>query len=411
MHKVLIVVTLICLCTLSYGAWEAIGPAGGNIRSVVVSPSNENILYAASYSYPCKIFRSIDAGASWTRTGSYNGYNYCMAIDPSDNLYSGYYGRVWKSTDGGATWTSGTVTSVYVYGLAVHPTDPSIIVGAGRKYISSGVYDMVFIKSTNSGSTWTTTTVLNTGGYCYGWCVAIDPSSPNTIYVGGSERISTTYYPRVYKSTDGGSNFTDVTWAATTGYYTYSLAVHPTNSNIVYAGTYTDGIYRSTDNGGSWTKVSTYFYNYRMATSSLDPNLVFSSGYSSVYRSTDAGLTWTSFSSGLDGSYLWGLAISPVSTSNVYVGNNAGCYKSTTMGTTWAAAINGMYLGEINDIGLAPSSPATLYTEFENVGVYKTIDNGSSWDLLPTPSTCGALCAFGVHNTDPDIVFGFEGSG
>lgn len=390
-------------------AWQAIGPEGGNVRAVCVSPVNDNNVYLGTYTYPAKILKSSNAGGSWTFMGYYTGYLYCMAIDPSENLYCGYYGRVYKSTDGGATWTYGTIASTAVYDLAVHPSNPSIVYGAGYHYISSGNYEMVCLKSTDAGTSWSTTSII-AGGYTYGRAVAIDPSNPNVIYVGGNDNEDSTYHPRVFKSTDGGSTFTDVTMGTGAGYYVYSLAVHPTSS-IVYVGTYTDGIWRSADGGSSWTKVSTLYYNYQMATSPANPDLVLSGGSSSIYRSTDAGVTWTSLTTGLYGSTYYGLDISHSNASSLFAGNTSGFFKSTNMGTTWWASNTNMYCGDILDFGIAPSAPATMYTEFEGVGVYKTTNNGTSWTLLPTPSTCGALCAFAVHNTDANMVFGLEGSG
>lgn len=391
------------------GAWQAIGPEGGYLRAVCVSHSNDNVVYAGAYTYPAKILKSTNAGGSWTYMGSYTGYLYCMAIDPSDNLYCGYYGRVYKSTNGGATWTYGTISSTGIYDLAVHPSNPSIVYGAGYHYISSGNYEMVCIKSTDAGATWSMTSII-AGGYTYGRAVAVDPSNPDVVYVGGNDYVGSAYHPRVFKSTDGGATFSDVTMGTTAGYYVYSLAVHPTNS-IVYVGTYTDGIWRSTDGGSSWTKVSTLYYNYSMATSAAYPDLVLSGGSSSIYRSTDAGLTWTSLTTGLFGNYYYGLDISHSNASNLYAGNNTGFFKSINMGNNWWDSNTNMYCGDILDVGIAPSASATMYTEFEGVGVYKTTNNGSSWALLPTPSACGALCAFAVHNTDADMVFGLEGSG
>lgn len=408
MRRLSVFVLIIGFCSLLNAGWEPLGPDGGYLRSIVISPSNENVLYAASYSYPTEFVTSTDAGASWTEAGSYNGYNYCLAIDPSDNLYAGYYG-VWKSTDGGMTWIQSAITNTYVYDLVVHPGNPAIIYGAGRKYISSGNYAMVFIKSTNSGGTWTTTSLVDSG-YCYGYAIAVDPSNPNNIYVGGCG-YGTSYEPKVFKSTNGGASFTQV-FTNTTGYYVYSIAVHPTNSNIICFGTYTDGIYRSVNGGASWTKVSTLYYNYRMRTSAANPNYFYASAYSSIYRSTDAGATWASTTSGLIGTYFYGLAVSRSSAAVAYTVNRVGCSKTTNGGSTWFASNSGMNFGlPIVDATVAPSAPLTIYTQVEDIGVYKTSDCGSSWTMCPSFSSCGDMCAIAVMYTNPNTVMAIEGLG
>lgn len=412
MRKYLMIILIAGICSLADAAWESIGPEGGYIRSIVVSATDVDLIYGATYYSPSKIIKSTDAGDSWTQVGSYVSTNYCMAIDPTNDnkLYAGTYYRVYRSTNGGITWiASNSITSVYVYGLTVHPTNPTTVYGAGRKYVSSGNYDMVFLKSTDSGVNWTSTS-LEIGGYSYGWSVAIDPSNPSNIYVGGCG-YTTTYNPKVYKSTDGGTTWNEV-YTATTGYYVYSVAVHPTNSNIVYAGTYTDGIYRTTSGGTSWTKVHTGNYSYRMATTPDDPDVVFASGYYYVYRSTNAGLSWSTVITGLPtGGYYYGLAINAGDANEVYLGDRSGFYKTTNMGTNWYASNNGMVLADIIGIGVAPSLPSTIYVTFEDVAVYKTTNNGDDWTKLPSFSSCGDMCAFGIDNTDPNSVIALEGYG
>lgn len=408
MKKTLIIVYLVGFCTFLAATWEAIGPEGGEVRSLVVSATNDDLLFGASYTYPCRIIKSTNGGDSWSEVGSYNGYSYYMTIDPSGILYSAYSYYVYRSTDDGATWVRSNSAGSYIYGLSLHPTDPTIIFGCGYRYISSGNYAMVFLKSTDSGMNWTYTEIVS-GGYCFGYSLAVNPLDPDIIYVGGCT-YSTTYNPAVYKSTDGGTSFTEVL-SLTSGYYVYSLVVHSTSTNIVCAGTYTDGIHRSTDSGSSWTKIATNNYNYRMMTTAVDPNIFISGGRNSIYKSTDAGVTWTTYTSGLYGEYYRGLAVSQSNPAKIFAGNYAGFFKTTNGGTNWTSSVSGILFGEILDIAAAPTMPSTMYTEFEEVGVYKTTNNGSSWTLLATPSACGALCAFAVHNTDPDIVYGLEGTG
>lgn len=412
MRNILILVVILGLCSLANAAWGPVGPKGAYLRSVKVSRVDEDIIYAAAY-YPSGVhIRSTDRGNTWEKMGSHSGYTYCMAIDQNDVLYAGYYGRVYKSTNGGTTWTSGTVSSTYIYGLSVHTTNPSIVYGCGRKYIVLGQYDMVFIKSTDSGSTWTTITLVTNGSYCYGYCVAVDPSNPNTVYAGGSERVGSVYEPRLLKSTDGGSNFTDISSGfPAAGRYIYSAAVHPTNSNIVYAGTYYDGIYRSTDGGSTWTKEASLNYNYRMATTPADPDIVFASSTNSIYRSIDAGDSWTTLSSGLYGRSFYGLSISPVNASNVYLGNDTGFFKSTNMGSNWIPSYDNMFIAKIIGIGVAPSAPSTMYVTYQDVAVYKTTNDGEDWTKLPSFSSCGDMCGFGIDYSDANTVISLEGLG
>jgi len=410
MQKLLVVLTLIGMCGLLNAGWETIGPCGGYMRSIAISPVDNNTLYATSYSSPTRVFKSTDAGFSWNEVGSFNSYNYCMTIGSTGVLYTAYYYYVYRSTNGGVTWTpSSGITNTYIYDLEAHPTNPNIIYGCGRKYISSGNYAMTFLKSTDAGASWTTLDLVS-GGYCYGYGVGVDPSNPDIIYCGGAA-YNTSYEPKIFKSTDGGATFSQV-YSNTVGYYVYDVAVHPTNSNVVYACTYYDGIYRSTDGGSTWSKVSTYNYNYRLATSPADPDYVYCSGYAYFRRSTNAGLSWTTAENGLCGSYNYGLAVNPTNSAMVFVANRAGVFKTTNSASNWFLSSDGIELGlPVVAATAAPSNPTTVYCQVEDIGVYKTTDCGTEWNLCPSFSSCGDMCAIAIKYNDPDYVMAIEGLG
>ena len=253
MKYIRIICCLIVLCTFSYATWEAIGPYGGYLRTMAVAASNEDIIYASAYGNPSAIVKTTDAGASWNRVTSINSYIFSMTVDPTDPdiVYAGGYMQVYKSTNGGATWTAYSVSNYYIYRLAVHPISPSTVFAAGRIYTGS-VYVMAFFKSTNGGSSWASVYLSDSNGVSYS--MAVDPSNPDNIYVGGYYYANSSYHPSVYKSTDGGTTFNETsTGISSAGYYVYCLAVHPTTSNTVYAGTYYGGIYRTTNGGSSWS--------------------------------------------------------------------------------------------------------------------------------------------------------------
>lgn len=412
MRCALLCLLVIGIFTGTDGAWESVGPYGGYLRTLVVSPADASVMYVGSYGTQTKVFKTTDGGTSWNEVGTIPTTMYCMAIDPldADVLYASRYIYVYKSTDGGQTWAAKNTAGRYIYDLEVNPSNPNLVYGAGNIYISE--YMMAFYFSTDAGETWLFQTLNSNRSY--GFALAIDPSSNSTIYIGGYyyHPLDSTYYPVIYKSTDGGTTFNDASNGLpnTTYDYVYSLRVHPTNSNIVYAGLY-QGIYRSTNGGASWTQVSTHLYNYAIAASPANPDVAYCGGYTDMYKTTNAGISWFSASSGLDGNYYYGLAASPTLASHAYTACNAGFYRSTDTGANWFSSNQGICLGAILDFAVAPSSPATIYTEFEGTGVFKTVNNCSTWIKLPTPSTCGALCAFAIHNTDPDIVYGLEGTG
>jgi len=395
---------------LSVATWESIGPYGGYIRVVLNSFTNDNIVYVVTNSSPATIARSADGGANWTTVGSISSVAYGGAIDPTnyDKLYLGGSSYFYRSTNGGVNWSSTYMANTVVYRMAVHTTNPSIVYAAGYAYDGTR-YRCAFFKSTNSGVNWSTTFLSDSSGYGFG--LAIDYTNANTVYVCGYSYYNSAYVPLVYKTTNAGTNWSLVnSGIPSTAYYIYSVAVHPTNPNIVYAGAYT-GIYRSTDGGTSWTQTDTHYYNYGMAVSSAAPNVALAGGYSDIYKTTDAGATWFSASTGVQGYYFYYVPMSQTSSQIAYFGGSKGVYKTTNAGSSWFDSNTGLCMGSICSFSTTPSSPATIYTSIEGVGVYKTTNSGTGWTLLPTPVTCGNICEFAVHNTDPNIVYALEGSG
>jgi hypothetical protein len=176
------------------------------------------------------------------------------------------------------------------------PTGKTVYVGTGEANIcgSGCVAGVGIYKSTNGGRTWTgplggsaTDTGNPLGGKGVGK-ILIKPGSPNTIYaatttalrgmsesccVGVTRPVPGAAKWGLYKSTNGGVSWTfihngSVNAADCTGSLTEfnngatcsprgvrSLAFDPTNSEILYAGSYARGVWRSSDGGATWTQI------------------------------------------------------------------------------------------------------------------------------------------------------------
>ena len=224
--------------------------------------------------------------------------------------------------------------------------------------------------------------------------VAFDPvDSTNTFYTGGA-------MGGVWKTTDGG-----VTWNTTTDGWPLlgvsSLAVHPTNSNIVLAGTgdfYGSdvagmGVMRSADAGQTWTRTG-----LNMGSSMIpglvfypdNPNVVFAvagrAGGSTrgVYRSTDAGQNWSEVvTTDTDWSYVDVGAQRGNGTRTIWAvaGGTSAIRTSVDQGVTWTT-ITPPVTGTVNPLHIAASkiNPDTAYL-LSTTGrkVWKTVDAGATW--------------------------------
>jgi photosystem II stability/assembly factor-like uncharacterized protein len=246
-------------------------PVGG-IKVVSVNPLSSNILYTGGgYGLGSglgngAIWKSANASVSptadpapvtWTRvfppedtatvgkiitsiTNSYYNSNYVLAADSLKGIY--------KSTDGGTSWTqvyNGTgVSYVHVARyIATQPTADTEKVFASRRV--NGTWQI--LKSTNGGNSFT---ALSTTFNFPITSLIADSASPQYLYV-------TTWGAGVYRSTDMGSTFTQIT--TTNGVYNpnvYSLAVDDTKDTLVIGTEY--GLFTSNDRGLTWVDDNNY---------------------------------------------------------------------------------------------------------------------------------------------------------
>jgi photosystem II stability/assembly factor-like uncharacterized protein len=411
MRVPIIILSFVCLCASAFAEWESMGPYGGYLWSVVASPSDSNTVWVMSYSSPTKIARSTDGGASWLTIGSLSMGN-CqeLTIDPTDAslLYAAGSNYTHRSTDGGETWVYTYVPSFYFYGITAHPSTPGVLYGSGMMYVSA-LWKMALHTSSDSGATWTTTILYDGTTHSYARDIAVCYSNPDVIYVCGYT-YDAVALPLLFKSTDGGATFEDISSNLQTGFYLYTVGVNPTDPDIVYLGA-SSGIYRSTDGGTTWTYQYNATSSYTMVTTPLDPDLVYCGAYNSIYKSMDAGSTWIDCGTGLEG-YEWrGIAINPFGPSVIYAGNRVGAFKTTDAGISWFECNNGLNLASICSFAIASIPTPLLYTSCEEVGVFRTTDHGTSWLKLPTPLTCGNICEFAINPQNPDIILGLEGMG
>lgn len=219
--------------------------------------------------------------------------------------------------------------------MKFHPTDPNKMYCASA---SGGLW-----MSNNKGVNWTslgTDQIMNVQSAS----IAIDPTDDNIIYWCTGDR---NYYGNgkgVYKTTDGGQ-----TWnAANTGMgdrLVLDVLFMPGDHLTLISAT-NNGIYKSTDGGANWslkTASGINFYDIVFKPGS-NGQTIYAAAAKAFYRSTDAGNTWSQISSnafvmGGSGSRI---AVCPASPNVVYFSNIGAntvveMYKSTDGGSTFVA--------------------------------------------------------------------------
>jgi photosystem II stability/assembly factor-like uncharacterized protein len=203
-------------------------------------------------------------------------------------------------------------------------------------------------------------------------------------------------YAGLYKSTNYGAFFTLVF----DDYTVNAIFVHPVNTQIVLIAAPSVGIFKSTDGGANWTQVlsaDVAIGNFAALTADIIYATSYTGGDDGFYRSTDCGDTWEAYGDWAT-SGCRALAIDPVS-KVLYCANENGFFKSLDYGETWIELLS-LYMPAW-DVQIDWNDRATIYMSHGST-VYKSTDSGANW----TEVLYAQVQALAIHPTDGSIVYG-----
>jgi hypothetical protein len=262
---------------------EGLAPpiAIGHIFALALNPTNPSTLYAGTSQ---GVFQSTDAGTNWTLTStglassSVVPYVQAIAVHPvtPSTLYAGTSLGVFSSTDAATNWVAAGLDGFDVRALAIDPQAPANLYAA----TTDGVY-----LSTDQGGLWTP---LNNGlidPFCL--ALAIDPQTHSNLYVGTTDGL--------FKSTNSGNNWTllSLSLPYTNGLQINALALDHATSTL-YAGT-DQGTFKSADGGMSWSVINnglSALPTYALAVSPTNSSLLYAGTIEfPVTNGSDAFLT------------------------------------------------------------------------------------------------------------------------
>ena len=270
--------------------WRSIGPANMMGRISAVDALDEDYRTVLIGSASGGVWKSTNAGNTvepiFDEYGSQSiGDVKFFQNDPSTiwvgtgedtNRNSvGWGDGVYKSTDGGETFTNMGLRDTYqIAEVAPHPTDSSVVYVAALGNLWGYNGRRGLFKSTDGGETWTKlTNGLPDDGKTGATAIEINPENPDEIYVGMYQRLRRPWEMKsggpnggLYKSTDGGDSWTELTNGLPTGNTgQIDVDIYRENPDILMAYVEADddlphdmstpgpGIYRSEDGGQSWT--------------------------------------------------------------------------------------------------------------------------------------------------------------
>lgn len=367
------------------------------IAGVAVDPQNSDHLMAGHIAAGCSggIFESFDAGANWVQiAGSGSEFDFLgndawtVAIDPTDDqrIYSAsVYQTFQYSTDGGTNWEKVVPPGADTHSanVVVHPTYTN------RIFLSN--YNGLFV-SDNYGldGSWTDMSVTVSGLDSH---IGFAPSNTERGYIASDSGL--------YRSNDGGLSWSYIGYA---GMALRSLAIHPTDSDIIYVGSTGRGLYKSVNGGENLVTVNEGLPSIIV----LRDLVVSESAYFAsvnghgVLRTFDRGRTWENVFSA---QFATDLEIDPSNENIIYAGAGGpmNLIKSTDGGDTWTAILDEY----IPDVKVFPDNSQEIWAMIAP-NIYRSYDGGSTWDPPDAPAEFNInIYGIEIDPSNPDFVYAF----
>jgi photosystem II stability/assembly factor-like uncharacterized protein len=418
------------------------------VYSMVIDPLNPQRIYIGTRGisdnntppWQGTLYRTTDAGDTWapalTDVGgsSEQDWAYSVTLHPrfpnivfaATHEHGAYrstdYGKHWESVNAGVTDFSSRAVVI-----DPHSSENNAIVYMGVwKY--TGVY-----KSTNGGDSWTLKDNGSSEARIYS--MAIDPKNSDQVY-------ASTFSIGVIKTKNGGDSWYT---AGLANEEVASTAVNPQNPNFLYSGTNGGGLYRSENAGGSWTHSQKGLHATRVRAAAValgDSNRLFASIFEDgVFQTLDGGENWSRLGAGLNSETVRGLVTNPANPAYLFaLTETAGLQRCDLNGACWQQieisfpAISQMQaISNVDDpfaqlpllepweedetpnptatsqnpallsLVFAPADPQIAYLGTAGAGLYKSQDNGHTWQ--PSGLAGETIVGIAVHPQDPETLF------
>lgn len=222
-----------------------------------------------------------------------------------------------------------------------------------------------------------------------------------------------------------------------------SIAVHPSDENIIYVGFSQGGVFKTTNGGQSWVPIFDDQLFLTIGDIALDPNnpetVYIGTGDvnitgrpfigDGIYRSNDGGSTWENI--GLTAQRIISkIIVHPNDSNTIYASamglpfernDERGLYKTTDGGLNWTEVLFLSDSTGVIDFLMNPQNPDILYaagwdrirnniesiTSGDGARVYKSLDGGLNWNLLAggLPNAIHSRLGLTMSGSDPDVVF------
>ncbi len=428
--------------------WRMIGPTrGGRTRAGCGVAGQPNVFYIGAVNGG--VWKTDDFGRTWTPifdeqpTQSIG----AIAVAPSDpNIIYVSSGEglarpdvsvgdgIYKSPDAGKTWTHlGLRNGQGIPGLAVDPRDANRVFAAVLGHPFGANEERGIYLSTDGGLNWTK--VLGKNENVGGSDVQIDPANPDVVYAGlWDVRLApwedgNQYSDAVgglFKSSDGGKTWKQLTNGLPKSIIQVDVAIAASQTNRLYAtvGSKRDGdgpgsdmgIYRSEDAGENWQRITTDTRPaLRIGGGDLpvpkvdpkNPDVVYTASIVTM-KSSDGGKTWMSLRGAPGGDDYQNLWINPNDPKIILLTSDQGALVTVNGGKTWSSWFN-QATGQLYHVQTSDSYPYLVCGGQQDSGSVCVWNRGNDGEITFRDWHPAGVIEYGYAAPDPlnpDIIYG-----
>jgi photosystem II stability/assembly factor-like uncharacterized protein len=422
--------------------WRMIGPfRGGRTRAAAGVPSQSNVFYMAQVNGG--VWKSGDYGRIWTPIFDHESTQSigAIAVAPSNPniIYVGsgeglhrpdlsVGNGIYKSTDAGKTWTHlGLRDGFQIPALAVDPRDPNRVFAAVLGHPYGPNEQRGLFLSTDGGQNWQKAIYQdeNTGASN----IEIDPSNPDVMYVSMWEAREGPWEDgnlvngtggSLSKSTDGGNTWHLLTNGLPKDLSQINVAIAPTDSRRLYAtiAMASGGLafYRSDDAGESWSKTtddprpSGRIGGGDLAVPRVDsknPDIVYSASTVTM-KSIDGGKTWSGFRGAPGGDDYQNLWINPNDPNIILLVSDQGALVTVNGGASWSSWYN-QPTAQIYHVSVTPTFPYQVCGGQQESGSVCISSRGNDGAITFREWHPVGVIEYGYvapDPLDPDVIYG-----
>ena len=374
-----VLLALCCASAAWAGQWTAVGPDGGDVRSLAYDPQNPDHIFLGTSTGT--LFSSTDGGHSWARFAHLgSGDDYVidhLAIDPQspNKMFAAAWsvenqqaGDLFRSNDGGQNWE----TIPAMHGKSIRAMT---IASSDSKTMVAGALDGVF-RSTDGGKNWQKISSSNSEIHNIE-SIAVDPKNPDVVYAGT--------WHLAWKTEDGGANWRHINKGMIEDSDVFSIIVDSSNPSVVFASA-CSGIYKSQSAGDSFSKIQGIpFSARRTRVLKQDPTnsaIVYAGTTEGLWKTADAGKTWTRVSN--PDVVVNDVMIDPRNSQRVMLATDrAGVLASDDGAHTFLTSNHGYTHRYVTSIIADKNDPNTMFVGVVNDrelgGVFVSHDAGQHW--------------------------------